>query len=155
MQKVGIVQYSQDMEVLGHFASVREAQNAYGISHVSAVCRRQRRSDGGYIWRYDDDESPFDFSREHWEAANPDKLEDVGIIKRKKYRHASAKTGKLPGQGGNLVVGQTRKPEFLTESTRNLVPEAESGHFRDGEDYLVRVMRNYELILRTIRKTPE
>lgn len=141
MQKVGIVQYSQDMEVLGHFASVREAQQAYGISHVSAVCRRQRRSDGGYIWRYDDDQNPHDFSKEHWEAANPDKIEDGGSRKsRKNYKYP-------PKQGGNLVLDETG--EALAENSKNLMPKAESFSARGTEDYLVRIMKNYELILRT------
>ena len=144
MQKVGIVQYSQDMEVLGHFASVREAQQAYGISHVSAVCRRQRRSDGGYIWRYDDDQSPLDFSKEHWETANPDKLENTGHLKRrKKYKYP-------PKQGGNLVLKPT--VEMPADNSRNLMPNVEYFSARSTEDYLVRIMKNYELILRTMKK---
>ena len=147
MKKVGIVQYSLDMEVVGRFMSVREAERAYGITHISAVCRRQRRSDGGYIWRYDDDESPLDFSRANWEAANPGKLEDGRGRKRRKYYEYK------PKQGGNLVPGQSARLETITENTRNLIPKAEPCNIRSTEDYLVRIMKNYELILRKLKKS--
>ena len=140
MKKVGIVQYSQDMEVVGHFASVREAQRTYGISHVSAVCRRQRRSDGGYIWRYDDDQHPLDFSKDHWEAANPDRLEDsCGRKRRTQYEYTPK------SHGGNLAI-KPKPVEIIAANGGNL----SIGRNRSaGEDYFVRIMNNYELLLRT------
>ena len=69
MEKVGVVQYSMDMQVLGAFDSIREAQRAYGITHVSSVCQRKRVTDGGFVWRYDDDVAPNEFSREGWMKA--------------------------------------------------------------------------------------
>ena len=143
MQKVGVVQYSQDMEVVGHFASVREAQRAYGISHISAVCRRQRHSDGGYIWRYDNDQHPSDFSKARWEAANPDRLgDDSGRQRRRQYEY-TPKT-----HGGNLVA--TPKPSQIFSANGGNLSVWQNRSV--GEDYFVRIMNNYELLLRTKKR---
>ena len=55
MVKRRIVQYSKEMEPLRTFESIQEAQEYYHITHISGVCRRKRASDGGYIWRYEEE----------------------------------------------------------------------------------------------------
>lgn len=47
------------MSELHRYSSIKEAESIYSISHISGVCRRHRKSDGGYIWRYDDDADPY------------------------------------------------------------------------------------------------
>lgn len=51
-----VVQYSMIGERLKTYSSIREAQEALGITHISSVCRRQRMSDGGFRWRYENEE---------------------------------------------------------------------------------------------------
>ena len=51
-----VVQYTTDGERVAVFASVREAQEAYGITHISSVCRRRRRTDGGDVWVFEDED---------------------------------------------------------------------------------------------------
>lgn len=46
------------MSELHRYSSIKEAETVYSISHVSGVCRRRRKSDGGYVWRYEDDQDP-------------------------------------------------------------------------------------------------
>lgn len=56
MQKRKVCQYDRvSMEPLQTFNSIREAQEAYHVSHISEVCHGKRKTDGGYIWRYLDD----------------------------------------------------------------------------------------------------
>ncbi len=54
-RNVGVIQCDLSGRVLCRYASVREAQLIYGITHISSVCRGQRNKDGGFIWRYADD----------------------------------------------------------------------------------------------------
>ena len=54
MVKRKVIQYTKDMVPVRTWDSIKEAQETYHISHISVVCRRQRKSDGGYIWRYED-----------------------------------------------------------------------------------------------------
>ncbi len=58
MHKRKVVQYSRDMQELRKYDSIKEAQSEYSITHISGVCRRHRKTDGGYIWRYEDDPYP-------------------------------------------------------------------------------------------------
>jgi len=55
MRKRSVIQYTEQMELVARFPSVREAQEKYHITHVSGVCRGQRLTDGGYVWRYADE----------------------------------------------------------------------------------------------------
>ena len=54
MVKRKVIQYTKDMVPIRTWNSIKEAQDAYHISHISGVCRRQRRTDGGFVWRYED-----------------------------------------------------------------------------------------------------
>ena len=54
-RNVGVIQYDLSGRELCRYASVREAQLIYGITHISSVCRGQSNKDGGFIWRYADD----------------------------------------------------------------------------------------------------
>ena len=56
--KRGVVQYTKAMSELHRYSSIKEAETVYSISHISGVCRRRRKSDGGYVWRYEDDVDP-------------------------------------------------------------------------------------------------
>jgi len=58
MQKKRIIQYTKDGEELRRFDSICDAQAAYHITHISSVCRGRRKSDGGFIWRYEDAKAP-------------------------------------------------------------------------------------------------
>ncbi len=81
MRKRGVVQYTKAMSELHRYSSIKEAETVYSISHISGVCRRRRKSikeaetvysishisgvcrrrrksDGGYVWRYEDDVDP-------------------------------------------------------------------------------------------------
>ena len=53
--KVGVIQYDRSGKELCRYASIREAQKIYGITHISSVCRGRRNMDGGFIWRYAED----------------------------------------------------------------------------------------------------
>ena len=55
MKKKAVIQYSKTYEELGRFECIHDAEKEYGITHVSQVCRKKRRTDGGFIWRYEDD----------------------------------------------------------------------------------------------------
>lgn len=48
-----IVQYTKNGEFVNSFLTATEAEQKTGInnSHISAVCRGQRKSAGGYIWK--------------------------------------------------------------------------------------------------------
>ena len=52
MNERSVVQYTKSMEKVREWSSIHEAQEAYNISHISSVCRGERRSDGGFVWRY-------------------------------------------------------------------------------------------------------
>ena len=39
-------------QVLAEFESIKEAQNATNVSHISSVCRGVRHTAGGYKWEY-------------------------------------------------------------------------------------------------------
>ena len=56
MLKRKVIQYTMDMEPVARFNSIKEAQDAYKLTHISGVCRGKRKSEGGYIWRYEEDE---------------------------------------------------------------------------------------------------
>ena len=49
--------YTKDGVYLETYSSIKEAQDKLGLSHISAVCRGKRKSTGGYIWKYNNDES--------------------------------------------------------------------------------------------------
>jgi len=54
MVKRKVIQYTRDMVPIRTWDSIKEAQETYHISHISGVCRKQRRTDGGFVWRYED-----------------------------------------------------------------------------------------------------
>ena len=58
MHKRKVVQYTRDMEEIRTYDSIKEAQAEYNITHISGVCRRHRKTDGGFVWRYEDDLYP-------------------------------------------------------------------------------------------------
>ena len=47
-------------EVIRMWNSAREPQRELGISNVNAVCNGKRKSMGGFVWKWADDETPFD-----------------------------------------------------------------------------------------------
>lgn len=56
-----VVQYSLIGEKLRTYSSIREAQQDLGITHISSVCRKQRMTDGGYLWRYENEDDGVDY----------------------------------------------------------------------------------------------
>ncbi|MBQ0058528.1 MAG: hypothetical protein KBS83_01000 [Lachnospiraceae bacterium] len=47
-----IAQYTIDGEMVKTYDSIKEAQDYMGLTHISAVCRGRRRTDGGFTWAY-------------------------------------------------------------------------------------------------------
>ena len=58
MKEKRVIQYTQNMEEIQRYRTIREPQAIYNITHISSVCRRERKTDGGFIWRYEDDPDP-------------------------------------------------------------------------------------------------
>ena len=58
MKEKRVIQYTQNMEEIQRYKTIREPQAIYNITHISSVCRRERKTDGGFIWRYEDDPDP-------------------------------------------------------------------------------------------------
>ena len=42
----------QTGEVLQEFSTITQAQRETGITHISCVCRGERKSAGGFVWKY-------------------------------------------------------------------------------------------------------
>ena len=64
MKEKRVIQYTNNMEEIRRYKTIREPQAIYNITHISSVCRRERKTDGGFIWRYEDDPNPMRMSRE-------------------------------------------------------------------------------------------
>lgn len=49
-----VLQYTKDGEFVKEWSSITKAQNAYSIAKgkITGVCKGQRKTAGGYIWRY-------------------------------------------------------------------------------------------------------
>lgn len=52
-----VIQYDCEGRQMRTFDSIHEAQDYLKITHISSVCRRKRKSDGGFRWRYADEAS--------------------------------------------------------------------------------------------------
>ena len=50
----GIIQFSKDGEFIAEYPSIMEASRQTGCnnSHISSCCKGERKSCGGYIWKY-------------------------------------------------------------------------------------------------------
>ena len=50
----GILQFSKDGELIAEYSSIHEAERNTGCnnSHISSCCKGERKSTGGYIWKY-------------------------------------------------------------------------------------------------------
>ena len=50
----GILQFSKDGELIAEYSSIHEAERNTGCnnSHISSCCKGERKSAGGFIWRY-------------------------------------------------------------------------------------------------------
>ena len=50
----GILQFSKDGELIAEYSSIHEAERNTGCnnSHISSCCRGERKSAGGFIWKY-------------------------------------------------------------------------------------------------------
>ena len=49
-----ILQFSKDGEFIAEYPSIREASRQTGCnnSHIGSCCKGERKSTGGYIWKY-------------------------------------------------------------------------------------------------------
>ena len=49
-----VLQYTKDGEFVKEWSSITKAQNAYSIANgkITSVCKGQRKTAGGYIWKY-------------------------------------------------------------------------------------------------------
>ena len=47
-----VLQYSKDGEFIKEYESIKEAIEKTGVLHISCVCRGERKTAGGYIWKY-------------------------------------------------------------------------------------------------------
>lgn len=68
MKEKRVIQYSDTMEEIRRYKTIREPQTLYNITHISSVCRRERKTDGGFIWRYEDDPNPMRMSRDPYDG---------------------------------------------------------------------------------------
>lgn len=51
-----IIQYSMDGKIINKYDSIQEAELKTGTTHISMVCRGKRKSAGGFVWKYEEDE---------------------------------------------------------------------------------------------------
>ena len=56
-EKRKIVRFTTDMKFVDKWVNGADAQRATGISHILCCCHYDRKTAGGYIWRFEDDES--------------------------------------------------------------------------------------------------
>ncbi len=47
-----VLQYDLNGIFLDEYFSAKEAERVTGILHISSCCRMERKTAGGYIWRY-------------------------------------------------------------------------------------------------------
>lgn len=85
MKERRVVQYTQNMEEIQRYKTIREPQLIYNITHISSVCRRERKTDGGFIWRYEDDPNPKRMERKPDEDMYTRKI-DFTKYRGKRYR---------------------------------------------------------------------
>lgn len=50
-----VMQFSKKGELIAEYFSTQEAKRETGISHIDTCCRGERKTAGGYIWRYKDE----------------------------------------------------------------------------------------------------
>ena len=50
-----VLQFEQDGRYVQRFMSMAEARRITGIGHIDACCRGERKTAGGYIWRYENE----------------------------------------------------------------------------------------------------
>lgn len=48
-----VLQFSIDNKFIKKWNSIREAEQSLKINHISAVCRKERKTAGKYYWRYE------------------------------------------------------------------------------------------------------
>lgn len=49
-----VVQYDKQDNFIKEWESIKEAKNITGITHISSCCRNERKTAGGYKWKYKD-----------------------------------------------------------------------------------------------------
>lgn len=47
-----VEQYTLDGQLIAKYSSAMEATRKTGLTHISAVCRGERKQAGGYVWKY-------------------------------------------------------------------------------------------------------
>lgn len=47
-----VKQYDLSGKFLREFGSCEEAERTTGIKHISCVCRGERKTSGGFVWKY-------------------------------------------------------------------------------------------------------
>lgn len=50
-----VLQFDKNGNFIKEYFSAQEAKRITGISHIDTCCRRERKTAGGYIWRYKDE----------------------------------------------------------------------------------------------------
>ena len=53
-----VVRYDEAGNALERFDSIREAQEKYGCTHISLICRGRRLKEHGLYWGYEGEEPP-------------------------------------------------------------------------------------------------
>lgn len=51
-----VLMCDKDGNVLRKYNSIIDAKRKTGLSHIGECCRNARKTDGGYVWRYEQDE---------------------------------------------------------------------------------------------------
>lgn len=106
MVERSVVQYTKEMKKLREWNSIHEAQEQYNISHISSVCRGERLSDGGFVWRY----------------AAPD-AEEFRVRKHKQEKRVAARVQEV--LLGDAVEGDEDKDEEQVDIAGGSGPEGE------------------------------
>lgn len=47
-----VLQFSKDGKLINEFESIKEAIEKTGVKHISCVCRGERKTAGGFFWKY-------------------------------------------------------------------------------------------------------
>ena len=55
-----VYQYDKDMNLISNYPSIKNAERTTGISssNIAKCCKHKVSTVGGFIWRYDGDNSP-------------------------------------------------------------------------------------------------
>jgi len=89
-----VTQYDLDGNFIAHFESAKHAgeQTAANRSYITAVCRKVRKSSGGFLWTYNGDPKPT-FAKTYYSAVSQYNKDGSFIAEYRSITEAVAQTG--------------------------------------------------------------